>query len=226
MHIAIIMDGNGRWATKRGFPRTVGHKKGMQKVIETIEWADDRNIDTVTLYAFSTENWRRPITEVNFLMNLLVEYIDKELMRLHERNAKINILGSLEELPEKCRERLEHAVNLTKNNTGLVVNFAINYSAWQDITLAVKKIAGMGIAPEDVNEDMIRENLFTHGQEDPDFILRTGGELRLSNFMLLQAAYSEFIFRDYYWPDITWEDLDDCVEEFKKRKRNFGGLKE
>lgn len=226
MHIAIIMDGNGRWATKRGFPRTVGHKKGMQKVIETIEWADDRNIDTVTLYAFSTENWKRPITEVNFLMNLLVEYIDKELMRLHERNAKINILGSLKELPEKCRERLEYAVDLTKDNMGIVVNFAINYSAWQDITLAVKKIVGMGIAPEDVNEDLIRENLFTHGQEDPDFILRTGGELRLSNFMLMQSAYSEFIFRDYYWPDITWEDLDDCVEEFKKRKRNFGGIKE
>ncbi|WP_099950517.1 polyprenyl diphosphate synthase [Ezakiella peruensis] len=225
MHIAIIMDGNGRWATKRGLPRAFGHRKGMQKVIESIEWADENDIKYLTLYAFSTENWKRPQNEVSFLMNLLIEYIDKELRTLHEKNAKVNIFGSLKELPEKCREKLEYAVDLTKNNTGLVVNFAINYSAWQDVVFATQKIVESGICAEKVDEDLIRKNLFTAGMPDPDFILRTGGELRLSNFMLMQAAYSEFIFRDLYWPDITWDDLDDCLEEFNHRKRNFGGLK-
>lgn len=225
MHIAIIMDGNGRWATKRGLPRAFGHRKGMQKVIESIEWADENDIKYLTLYAFSTENWKRPQNEVSFLMNLLIEYIDKELRNLHEKNAKVNIFGSLKELPEKCREKLEYAVDLTKNNTGLVVNFAINYSAWQDVVFATQKIVESGIGAEKVDEDLIRKNLFTAGMPDPDFILRTGGELRLSNFMLMQAAYSEFIFRDLFWPDITWDDLDDCLEEFNHRKRNFGGLK-
>ena len=225
MHIAIIMDGNGRWATKRGLPRAFGHRKGMQKVIESIEWADENDIKYLTLYAFSTENWKRPQNEVSFLMNLLIEYIDKELRTLHEKNAKVNIFGSLKELPEKCREKLEYAVDLTKNNTGLVVNFAINYSAWQDVVFATQKIVESGICAEKVDEDLIRKNLFTAGMPDPDFILRTGGELRLSNFMLMQAAYSEFIFRDLYWPDITWDDLDSCLEEFNHRKRNFGGLK-
>ncbi len=219
------MDGNGRWATKRGLPRAFGHRKGMQKVIESIEWADENDIKYLTLYAFSTENWKRPQNEVSFLMNLLIEYIDKELRTLHEKNAKVNIFGSLKELPEKCREKLEYAVDLTKNNTGLVVNFAINYSAWQDVVFATQKIVESGICAEKVDEDLIRKNLFTAGMPDPDFILRTGGELRLSNFMLMQAAYSEFIFRDLYWPDITWDDLDDCLEEFNHRKRNFGGLK-
>lgn len=225
MHIAIIMDGNGRWATKRGLPRAFGHRKGMQKVIEAIEWADENDIKYLTLYAFSTENWKRPQNEVSFLMNLLIEYIDKELKNLHEKNAKVNIFGSLKELPEKCREKLEYAVDLTKDNSGLVVNFAINYSAWQDVIFATQKIIESGIDAENVDEDLIRNNLFTAGMPDPDFILRTGGELRLSNFMLLQAAYSEFIFRDLYWPDITWDDLDSCLEEFNNRKRNFGGLK-
>ena len=225
MHIAIIMDGNGRWATKRGLPRAFGHRKGMQKVIESIEWADENDIKYLTLYAFSTENWKRPHNEVSFLMNLLIEYIDKELRNLHEKNAKVNIFGSLKELPEKCREKLEYAVDLTKNNTGLVVNFAINYSAWQDVVFATQKIVESGICAEKVGEDLIRKNLFTAGMPDPDFILRTGGELRLSNFMLMQAAYSEFIFRDLFWPDITWDDLDACLEEFNHRKRNFGGLK-
>lgn len=225
MHIAIIMDGNGRWATKRGLPRGFGHRKGMQKVIESIEWADENDIKYLTLYAFSTENWRRPQNEVSFLMNLLIEYIDKELKNLHKKNAKVNIFGSLKELPEKCREKLEYAVDLTKDNSGLVVNFAINYSAWQDVIFATQKIVKSGIGAEKIDEDLIRENLFTAGMPDPDFILRTGGELRLSNFMLMQAAYSEFIFRDLYWPDITWNDLDSCLEEFNHRKRNFGGLK-
>ena len=225
MHIAIIMDGNGRWATKRGLPRAFGHRKGMQKVIESIEWADENDIKYLTLYAFSTENWKRPQNEVSFLMNLLIEYIDKELRNLHEKNAKVNIFGSLKELPEKCREKLEYAVDLTKNNTGLVVNFAINYSAWQDVVFATQKIVESGICAEKVDEDLIRKNLFTAGMPDPDFILRTGGELRLSNFMLMQAAYSEFIFRDLFWPDITLDDLDACLEEFNHRKRNFGGLK-
>ncbi len=225
MHIAIIMDGNGRWATKRGLPRAMGHRKGMQKVIESIEWADKRGVDIITLYAFSTENWKRPKLEVNFLMNLLIEYIDKELMHLHEKNAKINVFGSLKELPDKCRDKLMYAIDLTKNNTGIIVNFAINYSAWQDVIFATRKIVESGIDSESIDEELIRNNLFTSGMEDPDFILRTGGEIRLSNFMLMQAAYSEFIFRDYYWPDITWEDLDNCVEEFNHRKRNFGGLK-
>ncbi|WP_296254484.1 polyprenyl diphosphate synthase [uncultured Ezakiella sp.] len=225
MHIAIIMDGNGRWATKRGLPRAFGHRKGMQKVIETIEWADKNDIKYLTLYAFSTENWKRPQNEVSFLMNLLIEYIDKELKNLHEKNAKVNIFGSLKELPEKCREKLEYAVDLTKDNSGLVVNFAINYSAWQDVIFATQKIVESGIDADKVDEELIRKNLFTAGMPDPDFILRTGGELRLSNFMLMQAAYSEFIFRDLYWPDITWDDLDSCLEEFNHRKRNFGGLK-
>lgn len=225
MHVAIIMDGNGRWATKRGMPRVFGHKKGMEKVIEAVEWADDRGVDILTLYAFSTENWARPKQEVDFLMNLLVEYIDRELRNLHEKNAKIRILGSPNGLPSICVKKLDEAVELTKNNTGLEVNFAINYSALSEVERAVKNIVTNGYDEDEIDIDLIKNNLYTAGQEDPDMIIRTAGEKRLSNFLLLQAAYSEFVFRDICWPDITWEELDSCVDEFNGRKRKYGGLK-
>lgn len=226
MHIAIIMDGNGRWAKAKGMPRTFGHKKGMDKVIETIEWANDRGIDILTLYAFSTENWKRPLTEVSFLMNLLITYVNKELMKLHEKNAKVVVLGDLDGLPNKVKAKLVEAIELTKNNTGLVVNFAINYSGRAELINALNNI--ITDAKDDkidsLDYDSFKTYLYTKNQDDPDLIIRTSGEKRLSNFLLLQAAYSEFMFIDPYWPDINWNILDECLDEYHHRNRRFGGL--
>lgn len=226
MHLAIIMDGNGRWAKARMMPRTYGHKVGMEKVIETIEWADESGIDVLTLYAFSTENWKRPESEVSFLMNLLVTYVDKELKRLHEKNAIVRVLGDMSELPEIVQKKLGESIELTKNNTGLVVNFAINYSGRAEIVHAVNGIiedAKVGKIDK-VDYDALSDYFYTHGEEDPDLILRTSGEMRLSNFLLLQAAYSELMFIDESWPEINREILDRCLDDFKKRNRRFGGL--
>lgn len=226
MHVAIIMDGNGRWAKSKAMPRTFGHKKGMDKVIETIEWADDRGIDILTLYAFSTENWKRPSTEVSFLMNLLVTYVDKELKKLHEKNAKVIVLGDINGLPERVQAKLIEAIELTKNNTGLVVNFAINYSGRSELVNAVNKIIidAKDNKINNVDYDAFKKYLYTKDEEDPDLIIRTSGEKRLSNFLLLQAAYSELMFIEPYWPDITWDILDNCLDDFYHRNRRFGGL--
>ncbi|MCI6610375.1 MAG: isoprenyl transferase [Ezakiella sp.] len=228
MHVAIIMDGNGRWAKKRGLARTVGHKKGMEVVIKTIEWANERDIDTLTLYAFSAENWKRPRPEVEFLMNLLVIYVDRELMNLHKKNAKINVLGSMKELPKIVQEKLNWAINLTKDNTGLVVNFAINYSSRLEIEHALKDFAHDARENEDIDTsyDSFKNYLYTKKQEDPDLIIRTSGEKRLSNFLLLQSAYSELMFIDTLWPDLNEQILDKCLEDFKSRDRRFGGIKD
>lgn len=225
MHVAVIMDGNGRWATSRGFSRSVGHKAGMEKVVEIVEWANARKIDTLTLYAFSTENWKRPQKEVLFLMDLLVYYMDRELKRLHEKNVKIHILGDIGELPEKCRIKLEDAVQLTSSNTGLVVNFAINYSAWSELERAVNALyQSDAIKTKRITEKDIRSYLYTGMQEDPDLMIRTGGQMRLSNFLLMQSAYTEFVFIDTHWPDVSQDVLDQCLDTFYKRKRNFGGI--
>ena len=226
MHLAIIMDGNGRWAKARMMPRTYGHKVGMEKVIETIEWADERGIDVLTLYAFSTENWKRPESEVSFLMNLLVTYVDKELKRLHEKNAIVRVLGDMSELPEIVQKKLGESIELTKNNTGLIVNFAINYSGRAEIVHAVNGIIEDAKAEkiDKVDYDTLSDYFYTRGEEDPDLILRTSGEMRLSNFLLLQAAYSELMFIDESWPEINREILDRCLDDFNKRNRRFGGL--
>lgn len=226
MHLAIIMDGNGRWAKARMMPRTYGHKVGMEKVIETIEWADERGIDVLTLYAFSTENWKRPESEVSFLMNLLVTYVDKELKRLHEKNAIVRVLGDMSELPVIVQKKLGESIELTKNNTGLIVNFAINYSGRAEIVNAVNGIIEDAKAGkiDKVSYDTLSDYFYTRGEEDPDLILRTSGEMRLSNFLLLQAAYSELMFIDESWPEINREILDRCMDDFKKRNRRFGGL--
>lgn len=226
MHLAIIMDGNGRWAKARMMPRTYGHKVGMEKVIETIEWADERGIDVLTLYAFSTENWKRPESEVSFLMNLLVTYVDKELKKLHEKNAIVRVLGDMSELPEIVQKKLGESIELTKNNTGLIVNFAINYSGRAEIVHAVNGIIEDAKAGkiDKVSYDTLSDYFYTRGEEDPDLILRTSGEMRLSNFLLLQAAYSELMFIDESWPEINREILDRCLDDFKKRNRRFGGL--
>lgn len=226
MHLAIIMDGNGRWAKARMMPRTYGHKVGMEKVIETIEWADERGIDVLTLYAFSTENWKRPESEVSFLMNLLVTYVDKELKRLHEKNAIVRVLGDMSELPEIVQKKLRESIELTKNNTGLIVNFAINYSGRAEIVHAVNGIIEDAKAGkiDKVDYDTLSDYFYTRGEEDPDLILRTSGEMRLSNFLLLQAAYSELMFIDESWPEINREILDRCLDDFNKRNRRFGGL--
>lgn len=228
MHLAIIMDGNGRWAKKRGFARTVGHKKGMEVVIKTIEWADARDIDTLTLYAFSAENWKRPRPEVEFLMNLLVTYVNRELMNLHKKNAKINVLGSMKELPKIVQEKLNWAINLTKDNTGLVVNFAINYSSRLELEHALKAFVRDARKNEEIDTSYssFKKYLYTKNQEDPDLIIRTSGEKRLSNFLLLQSAYSELMFIDTLWPDLNEQILDKCLEDFKSRDRRFGGIKD
>ncbi|MDO5717097.1 MAG: polyprenyl diphosphate synthase [Tissierellia bacterium] len=225
MHVAVIMDGNGRWATARGLSRSAGHRAGMEKVIEIVEWADESDVDTLTLYAFSTENWKRPKNEVGFLMDLLVFYLNRELNRLHEKNVRIHILGDINELPEKCRVKLEEAVSLTSKNTGLVVNFAINYSAWSELVRAINHIhESKEFIGKSVTERDIRTHLYTGLQKDPDLMIRTGGQKRLSNFLLMQSAYTEFIFVDTHWPDITHELLNQCLDVYHTRKRNFGGL--
>lgn len=223
MHLAIIMDGNGRWATLQGKNRSSGHKAGMKKVIETVEWADATDISVLTLYAFSTENWQRPKQEVSFLMELLVLYIERELGKLIQKNAKIRILGDVSCLPERCRFKLHEAVDATSKNTGLLLNFAINYSGRDELVRAMKQIRESGVQISNYGE--ISAFLDTRDLPDPDIIFRTGGHKRLSNFLLLQSAYAELIFSDVLWPDITTKDLDACLNEYQQRTRNFGGLR-
>ncbi len=231
MHVAIIMDGNGRWANERNFPRSYGHKNGMENVITAVEWANDHScVDTLTLYAFSKENWKRPAEEVSFLMELLIIYLKRELENLHKKNAIISIYGNILELPNRCQEMLNYAVDLTKNNTGLKVNFAINYSSLDEVSMAIKSILRdyneEKINIEDIDDRFIFNYLYSKNHPLPDLIIRTGGQKRLSNFLLLQSAYSELIFIDKYWPDVRKSDLDYCIDDFLSRTRNYGGVKD
>ena len=227
-HVAIIMDGNGRWAQKKKLPRSVGHRAGVENVRTVIRMSSDLGIKVLTLFAFSTENWKRPKDEVNVLMDLLVEYIKKELNELNKKNTRIRTLGDLDKMPQKVAFEINRAKEITKNNTGLIINMALNYGARQEMVSAVKSIAAKAAAGEisidEIDENTILNNLFTAGLPEPDLIIRTSGENRLSNFLLYQAAYSEFIFTKTLWPDFNDEEYIKTLIEFEQRQRRFGSI--
>ena len=231
-HIGVIMDGNGRWAKKRMQPRVFGHKAGMDALRKVAIAASDMGVKALTVYAFSTENWTRPDQEVKFIMNLPVEFYDKFVPELHQKNMKIQMIGETDRLPKQTFDALKKAEELTKLNTGLILNFALNYGGRAEITQAVKLIAqdvlDAKINLGDITEELIGEYLFTGHLpkvlRDPDLIIRTSGELRLSNFLPWQAAYSELYFTDVLWPDFDEEALKEAIIEYNRRNRRFGGV--
>lgn len=227
-HIAIIMDGNGRWAQRQGKPRVFGHNAGMQSLKEIVRACSDLGVKYLTVYAFSTENWKRPEDEVSGIFKIMVLYIQKELKELNEKNVRINVIGDWSKIPPDAGESMAKALDLTKDNTGLVFNIALNYGGRREITDAVRKLFAEaeknGLSADDINEDMLSSHMSTGGMPDPDIIIRTGGEMRLSNFLLWQCAYSEFIFTDVYWPDFTKGELIRCIDEYNSRHRRYGGL--
>lgn len=230
-HLAIIMDGNGRWAKKRHLPRFVGHRHGMDNIRNIALAANEMGIKVLTLYAFSTENWARPTDEVNYLMRLPIDFFDKFMPKLMENNVRINIMGFLDELPEKTYLVTQKAMAETANNTGMVLNFAFNYGSRREITAGVQEItrqvkAGK-INPSDIDEKMVSDHLLTHSltpYDDPDLLIRTSGEERLSNFLLWQMAYTEFSFSNKLWPDFDKNDLENLVKDYYGRNRRFGKL--
>lgn len=225
-HVAIIMDGNGRWARSRGMERFFGHRKGTESTIDAVEVGVNLKLEHMTLYVFSSENWGRPSKEVDYLMNLLIEMVVKEIPDLMEKNVKLTVIGNMERIPEKPRASLQSAIDITANNTGMQLNLAISYGGRQEIVNAVKSIASQvaegAIKIDDIDDDLFAKNLYLKGAPDPDLIIRTGGEFRLSNYLLWQAAYSEFYVTDTLWPDFTKEEFMKAVEFFKTRERRFG----
>ncbi|WP_052300581.1 isoprenyl transferase [Kyrpidia tusciae] len=227
-HVAIIMDGNGRWAHRRGLPRVAGHRAGMKAVKEVTRAADEIGIQVLTLYAFSTENWKRPPEEVDYLMRLPQEFLDRELQELDEHGVRVRLIGETDGLPPHTLRAVEAAMGRTRNNTGLILNFALNYGARAELVNAVRSIARRvqdgELGPEDVDEATISAALQTRDLPDPDLLIRTSGELRISNFLLWQIAYSELWFTEVLWPDFTREHLFEAVRAYQSRKRRFGGV--
>ncbi|RBP41157.1 isoprenyl transferase [Garciella nitratireducens] len=227
-HVAIIMDGNGRWAQKRRLPRLVGHRAGVENLREIIEVSAEIGIKILTLYAFSTENWKRPKVEIDALMNLLVEYLNKEIKVLHQKNIKIIAIGDIYSLPPKPQKAVLQAIDLTRDNTGLLVNIALNYSGRNELVYAFKRLFSdvqKGILQiENVNEKTIGNYLYTAELSDPDLLIRTSGELRISNFLLWQLAYTEFWFTDILWPDFKKEHLLKAIYSYQKRERRYGAV--
>ena len=225
-HIAIIMDGNGRWAKEKGLPRTAGHKKGVEKVREIAIYANKLGIKCLTLYAFSTENWKRPEKEVNYLMSLPKVFFKSYLKELMENNIKVEMIGEWNRIPEEAKSIFKAAIKETSKNTGMILNFAMNYGGRDEIVSACKKFAKdykEGKA-KSLNEESFKNYLMTKDLPDVDLLIRTSNELRLSNFLLYEVAYSEFIFIDRYWPDFSCKDLDNCISEYNKRGRRFGDV--
>lgn len=229
VHVAVIMDGNGRWANEKGLPRIAGHKAGMDTLREIIRCADEIGIKVMTFFAFSTENWKRPRWEVGFLMKLPEEYLQKELAELMEKNVKIRAIGDISRLPGPTQNAVKRAVQSTIDNTGLVVNFALNYGGRAEIVDAVRKIAEKVAAgtlnPEQVDAQLVAENLSTWGLPDPDLLIRPSGELRISNFLLWQMAYAELWFTNTLWPDFKREHFLQAIIDYQRRERRFGGVK-
>ena len=219
-HIAIIMDGNRRWAKERNLPSMVGHKKGVEALKATMRAFDDFGIKYLTVYAFSTENWNRKPEEVNFLMDLLAQTLKNELKEMDENNVVISFIGNTTKLSDKLQKILANAVETTKNNTGVNLQIAFNYGSRDELVHAVKNIIEEGIT--DITEDTISKHLYTKNIPDPDLLIRTGGEMRISNYLLWQIAYSEFIVIPEFWPEFDKEKLAECVLEYKRRNRRFG----
>jgi undecaprenyl diphosphate synthase len=223
-HVGIIMDGNGRWANRRGLPRLAGHHAGTENVRRITMACADAGVDVLTIYAFSTENWRRPADEVFGLMRLLAQRIDIEAAELHRNNVQIRHVGALEGVQPSLADRVRAAVELTRANTGLVLNVAFNYGGRQEIARAVQRVLALGVPAEDITEQLIDRHLDTAGLPDLDLVIRTGGEMRLSNFLLWQAAYAEYYSTPICWPDFGREELYQAFAEFGRRVRRFGGL--
>ena len=227
-HVAIIMDGNGRWATQRGLPRTEGHRHGVEVVRRTVRRAVTLGIDYLTLFSFSSENWRRPVDEVSYLMGLIKFFIHRELKRLHASNVRIRVIGARAGVPEDIARQIEQAQALTAGNTGLTLVVAFNYGARQEIVLAARALAEQvargELRPEQIDEAAVSAHLDTAGIPDPDLVIRTSGEQRLSNFLLWQSAYAEFVFEPAFWPDFDEAVFDRALAQFKSRDRRFGAV--
>ena len=225
-HVAIIMDGNGRWAISRGLPRVAGHKAVTENLRRVIRSTAEFGIKYLTIYAFSTENWGRPPEEVQGLMGILQDVIDRELNELHEEGVQLRHIGRLERLDPKIQAKVLKAIDLTRNNDRLILNIAWNYGGRDEIVCAIQKIIKDGIAPDDVTSELVSRYLFTAGVPDPDLVIRTSGELRISNFLIWQAAYSEWYVTPTYWPDFDKEEYRHALEVFAQRDRRFGGVTE
>jgi len=223
-HIAIIMDGNGRWALSRGLPRLAGHRAGTENLRRVIEACIEFGIRYLTIYAFSTENWGRPPEEVRGLMRILEDVIDRELQELKDQGVQLHHIGRLDRLNPVLREKVKHAVEITRDNNRLVLNVAFNYGGRDEIVCAIQGMILDGISADQVTDDMVSQYLFTAGAPDPDLIIRTSGELRGSNFLIWQGAYSEWYFTPTYWPDFDKEELREALFEFAHRERRYGGL--
>ncbi len=229
-HIAIIMDGNGRWARKRGLPRVAGHRRGVETVREMVETCTELGVNYLTLYTFSTENWKRPSSEVSTLMRLIVSSLQNETNELHANNVKLNTIGNIQQLPEVVQDELKQALEKTKNNTALTLNLALSYSGRWELTKAIKSICEEykkdSISLEDIDEKMISDFLDTKDMPDPDLLIRSGGEFRVSNFLLWQIAYSEIFVTDTLWPDFSADNIIEAINDFQSRERRFGLVSE
>ncbi len=222
-HVAIIMDGNGRWAAERGLARVEGHERGTDNIRRITHTAGKVGIQYLTLWAFSTENWRRPADEVSGILRILGEAIERETEELHRQGAQLRHIGSLDGLSPSLRQSVLDAIELTKHNNKLVLTLAFNYGGRQEILHAVKRLLDDGVSPKDLDEHVFARRLYTQDLPDPDLIIRTSGEHRMSNFLIWQAAYAELIFCAKYWPDFRPDDLEDALREFERRERRFGG---
>ena len=227
-HVAIIMDGNGRWAKERGLPRTMGHKEAFDRIIELFDYCKDYNIKVLSLYAFSTENWKRPKDEVAFLFKYLTIFFNREIDRMMKDGTKIVVSGNISKIPEKARKTTEKAIEMTKNNPNIVLNICLNYGGKEELTraarLIAKEVQDGRLRIEDINEEVMENHLYTAGLPNVDLMIRTSGEIRTSNFLPWQIAYAEYVFTSVYFPDFKRKEFVDCLIEFNKRNRRYGGL--
>lgn len=228
-HLAIIMDGNGRWAKRRGLPRVEGHRVGMEKIKDMVDICRKKGVKVLTLYAFSKQNWNRPRREVDFLMRRFEDYLDREGENLVKENIRFRVIGRIEELPLSLRKKIEKTMKMTEKNEGFFLNLAINYGGQEEIVDAVRKLLMMvkegKISPQDIEVDLFKKYLYTEDLPYPDLLIRTGGELRISNFLLFQIAYTEFWFTPVFWPDFNEQHLDEALRDFSRRERRFGAIK-
>jgi undecaprenyl diphosphate synthase len=229
-HVAIIMDGNGRWAKFRGLPRSAGHRAGMERIQDTVETCLEVGVKHLTLFAFSTENWRRPTDEVNFLMKLFAEALTKEIAKLHQHGIQVRFIGSRDRLNPSLVRLMEQSEQLTENNQALVLNIAINYGGRAELVAATKGIVGRVLKgeldPDQITEAELSKHLFTRDQPDPDLLIKPGGEFRISNFLIWQMAYTEFYFSNLFWPDFGKKELRKAFHDYSNRKRRFGRVEE
>lgn len=222
VHIAIIMDGNGRWARARGLPRLAGHRAGTENLRRIIEACVEFGVKYLTIYAFSTENWERPEDEVRGLMNIFDDVFDRELAELHRQGAQLRHIGRMEGIRESMQEKIRRGIELTKNNDRLILNVAFNYGGRDEILHVIEEMIRDGVKPDEVSESLVSTYLYTADSPDPDLVIRTSGEKRISNFLLWQAAYAEWVFPEVYWPDFGREELLDAIKEYSQRERRFG----